>query len=77
MTYDEMAVEIMIGPGSAKSRQAKLSKLAKQAKVEVEGRLPCPECGDEGPHDDNGATRRSQVSFCCNQCGTHFDLEPG
>ena len=36
----------------------------------------CPECEDEGPHDDNGFTD-DRRSFCCRKCGTHFDeVEP-
>lgn len=74
MTYDQMAVRILLGSGSDKAKQEKLSKLAKQAKDRLENRVACPECGDEGPHDDNGRTG-SQRSFCCCACGTHFDEE--
>ena len=33
----------------------------------------CPDCGNEGPHEDNGATRRQDLSFCCVACGCQFD----
>jgi transposase-like protein len=72
MTYDEMAVEIMLGPGSKKAKQAKLSKLAKQAKARLENRIECPECGNEGPHEDNGCSG-SQKSYLCTACGCCFD----
>lgn len=74
MTYDELAVEVLLGPGSEKQKQAKLSKLAKQARDRLENRIECPECGHKGPHDDNGRTG-SQRSYCCCNCGTHFDEE--
>jgi len=35
----------------------------------------CPECGDNGPHDDNGCTGRS-LTYCCRSCGMHFDAYP-
>jgi len=74
-TYDELAVEILLGPGSKKVRDAKLSKLAKEARSKLEGRVSCPECGDEGPHDDNGATGVHK-SYLCSGCGCCFDEVP-
>jgi hypothetical protein len=38
------------------------------------GKFFCLECGDPGPHDDNGAMR-SHRSFCCAACGTHQDAD--
>lgn len=32
----------------------------------------CPDCGDEGPHDDNGE-HGHDLSFACRACGMHFD----
>jgi len=72
MTYDELAVEILMGGGSEQSKQAKLSKLAKQAKARLENRVSCPECGNEGPHEDNGATG-AHKSYLCTNCGCCFD----
>lgn len=40
-----------------------------------ESRGTCPECGDPGPFDDNGAATKSFLSFCCAKCGTQFDAE--
>ncbi len=70
-TYDQMALGILMSKGSEKEKQAQLTKLLNHAK----GRLECPECGDMGPHDDNGQSG-DELSFCCNKCGTHFD-NPG
>jgi transposase-like protein len=39
-----------------------------------EGEILCPECEQEGPHADNGG-RGVHLSFCCSECGTHFDAE--
>jgi len=72
MTYDEMAVEILMGPGLVKTKQSKLSKLAKQAAARLENRVECPECGHEGPHEDNGCSG-SQKSYLCSGCGCCFD----
>lgn len=38
------------------------------------GKFECVECGDEGPHDDNGCSGEDQA-FCCRACGTHMDAE--
>lgn len=67
-TYDQMALDILMGNGTQKEKQAQLSKLQDHAA----GRVECPECGDMGPHDDNGRTGDDR-SYCCNKCGTHFD----
>lgn len=73
-TYDEMAVEILLGSGSKQSKQAKLTALAGKARARLENRVECPECGSHGPHDDNGCTG-SQKSYCCSDCGCCFDDE--
>lgn len=75
MTYDEMAVEVLLGEGTPSEKQAKLTKLAVQAKDQLENRIPCPDCGNAGPHDDNGMTGL-QLSYCCSDCGMHFDAHP-
>jgi hypothetical protein len=38
------------------------------------GRFPCPDCGNVGPHDDNGGTG-ANLSFCCAGCGIHIDAD--
>lgn len=38
-------------------------------------RSPCPDCGDTGPHEDNGETGSGEA-FSCRACGLHFDAEP-
>jgi transposase-like protein len=45
------------------------------ARRQLNNEIPCPACGHEGPHDDNGASRRSDLSYCCCACGAHFDAE--
>ncbi len=70
---DVLYLEIMLGDEPGKQRR--VQALATQARALVEGRRECPECADRGPHDDNGATRLSELSWCCRACGTHFDAE--
>lgn len=70
-TYDQLALDILMDKGSEKQKKARFTKLMNHAK----GRLECPECGDMGPHDDNGHTGEDR-SYCCNACGSHFD-DPG
>jgi len=53
-----------------------MERLAHMASSVVNGTMPCPECSDAGPHDDNGSGRMSDLSFCCRACGCHFDAEP-
>jgi rubredoxin len=38
----------------------------------LEGRLECPECGDMGPHDDNGVTGPERA-YACRACGMCFE----
>ena len=72
---DVVFLTIMLSdkPKATKARElAALKKLA----AEQHGEVECPDCGNKGPHDDNGAIRRSELSWCCRACGTHFDAEP-
>lgn len=69
MTFDEMTVDLLLAGDSAG-----LTKLAAKANAVVEGRVECPECGDTGPHDDNGAVGHER-GFCCSGCGCYFDAE--
>jgi hypothetical protein len=55
--------------------RAASKKLTDQVPGPHRNKRTCPECGDEGPHDDNGAPRHAELSFCCRKCGTHFDAE--
>lgn len=41
-----------------------------------EGRMPCPECGHKGPHEDNGARKLRDRSYLCAGCGMSFDAVP-
>jgi len=71
-SYDAMAIRIMLGAGSKVERQAKLTKLAAEAKARIENRVECPECGSHGPHEDNGCSGRD-LSYLCTSCGYTFD----
>lgn len=74
-TYDSLAVDVLLDSSlSAKQRRAKLTVLAAEAQARLEGRVECPECGHEGPHDDNGQTG-AHLGYCCVDCGCHFDAE--
>lgn len=68
-----MALRILLEGGP--QRDQKLAELREAVEAAREGRIPCPECGDPGPHDDNGAPG-CDVSLCCRVCGMHFDLHP-
>jgi hypothetical protein len=43
------------------------------ASIERDHTSACPECGFEGPHDDNGAATKTHRSFVCASCGLSFD----
>lgn len=47
-----------------------LKRLAAKAKAALEARMECPDCGDEGPKEENGGD-----TVCCTVCGCHIDLE--
>lgn len=75
MTYDQVAAEILMDTNLTGVEQAdKLAALLERANRDLDGRVPCPECGDEGPHDDNGVLGPERC-FCCNNCGEHFEPE--
>jgi len=64
--HDQMAAGLLRG------NRACLRRLAKRAQEELENRIACPECGDRGPHEDNGRSGWYR-SYCCRECGTQFD----
>lgn len=70
MTGDQAALAILLGKGSASQKQRKLTQLAQQAKARIEGRVECPECGSEGPHDSQLDEGREE--FMCAGCGLSF-----
>lgn len=74
-SYDVVALSIMLSDSPEGVRQARLAALARQARREIHNEVACPACGHEGPHDDNGAATRAQLSYCCCACGEHFDAE--
>lgn len=71
-TADELALSLLLdGSLSPKQRDAKLKVLAKACADRLEGRVECPECGDAGPHADNGDV--TDRLYCCTACGNHFE----
>ena len=68
-TADQMAVELLLA-----GDQAGLTRLAERLSAAAQNRVTCPDCGDRGPHDDNGETG-FQLMYCCRACGRHFDAE--
>jgi transposase-like protein len=75
MTYDSLAVRILLSDAPEHVKRAQLAAASRRASDEINNVLACPECGARGPHDDNGARRRSELSYCCCECGTQFDAE--
>lgn len=67
MNADLQTLRILLGPGTEKSKNAKLKKLADL----VEHRVECPECGDMGPHEHNGCS--VDPTLLCQGCGICFD----
>lgn len=69
MTADEMAVEILLQGGSR--MQSRLTALRATVERTLHGG-ECPNCGNPGPHDDNGEFG-SNLSFRCDACGEQWD----
>lgn len=70
ITLDEAAMQILISSGL--QVHARLKALKKQAD-RYHGNV-CPEC-DGKDIDDNGATRMSERTYLCNDCGHQWDAE--
>lgn len=67
VNYDLHALDVMV--------QTKMGTLArKQAMNKLvlhsEGRYPCPDCGDCGPHDVQGD------EYACRECGMQHPVPP-
>lgn len=73
-SWDGEAVRVLMGPGTEREKQARLRRLANQARRFVEDKAECPECGDDGPHEDNGH-KGADRTFLCRVCRTQFDAE--
>lgn len=73
MTFDQLALSIMLSTDSPARKQARLTALAKQARGLLSGEAACPCCGSHGPHEDNGASRVSELTYLCVTCGEQFD----
>lgn len=71
MTYDELAVEILLGEGTPELKLVKLGQAKRQAKAHLENRFECPDCSHAGPHEDNNE-RGAEFALACTGCGTHF-----
>ena len=71
-THDRMALRVLLGTGSAQQKQAQLRRLAERARRDVADLATCPECGDDGPHEDNGC-RGADRAFLCRTCRSQFD----
>lgn len=73
-TLDVVAAELLMRPDANGQRVRNLLAALARAANKV-ARPSCPACGSVRV-DDNGATRPSELSFCCADCGEHFDAEP-
>ena len=74
-TLDEIAVCVMLSDRPKAEQQRFLKSLSDKVADVVANRVACPECGNKGPHEDNGDSR--DLSLCCTACGTHFDAPTG
>lgn len=71
LTLDEMMLDAMLSPDPI----TRIAALARQHLDTSRASTTCPDCGDTGPHDDNGATRRDELAYSCRACGMCFDAE--
>ncbi len=69
-TLDAMAVDLLLA-----GDQRGLTRLATKAGKALRNEVECTECGDEGPHQDNGETG-IHLAYCCRKCHTHFEPRP-
>jgi hypothetical protein len=71
MTADQMAIDMIL-----RGDRTGLARLAKRVSDAAHNRADCPDCGDVGPHDDNGMSpSHHDFSMCCRACGCHFGGE--
>ena len=71
VTADQMAFDLLLRGAP----QHELTALSRKINKVMANEVTCPECGDEGPHEDNGAFGYD-LAFCCRKCGAHFDACP-
>lgn len=75
ITPNQATLDILLDSNLTRAqREARVTALFKQVSDAVEGRVECPECGDKGPHEDNGCTG-IHLNYCCQKCGAHFGPE--
>jgi transposase-like protein len=74
-TADQLCARILMANIPEADRKRRLQALASSMKVAM-GHC-CPSCGSSGPHEDNGMTRRSELTYLCTSCGHQWDAEPG
>lgn len=71
-TADQMALEILLD--DKPNKQERIAALSRTVSRVVQNRVPCPDCGHKGPHDDNGLSSTSDsFAMCCAGCGAHFN----
>ena len=71
--WDKQAFAILVNPSMSKSQKdSALAALARTAKAQLNNEFPCPACGHEGPHEDNGLTG-SNRTYLCLACGHQFE----
>jgi transposase-like protein len=63
-TYDMLAAQALL-----QKNPAALKKLQAHA----DARVPCPDCGHEGPHETNDLRRFVFREFLCTSCGSCFE----
>jgi hypothetical protein len=73
-TINRAAFRILAANIPERERRRRMAELEKSIERALHGG-PCPECGAKGPHEDNGARNRRDLSFLCTACWTQWDAE--
>lgn len=72
VTYDELALQVLLSKDSRPEQDKKLAALARHANEFLTRTMPCPECGSTEQHEDNGCSG-FDLSLLCTECGTTWE----
>jgi hypothetical protein len=70
VSFDQLAVQVLLSKGSQAQKQRLLKELSAQVTAAVHKTHACPDCGSTAPKEDNGIPPSDfDYSLLCLDCG--------